>query len=97
MLAAIILAVIAAIVVPVELVRRPFRSAWGWACKWCRLVQQLPRLDQAVENIASMMAHDEADYGSSEEEHQQAIQDLHNYLTGRRDATGLRRRPRMFS
>jgi hypothetical protein len=35
------------------------------------------RLDQAVENIAWMIAHDEADYGSSEEEHQQEIQALH--------------------
>jgi hypothetical protein len=97
MLAAIILAVIAAIIIPVELVRRPFRSAWVWACKWYRLIRQLPRLDQAVENIAWMIAYDEADYGSTEEEHQQAVQDLHDYLTGRRDATGLRRRPRMFS
>jgi hypothetical protein len=45
------------------------------------------RLDQAVENIAWMIAHDEADYGSSEEEHQQEIQALHDYLTGRSDGT----------
>lgn len=32
------------------------------------------RLDQAVENIAWIIAHDEADYGSSEEEHQQEMQ-----------------------
>jgi hypothetical protein len=55
------------------------------------------RLDQAVENIAWMIAHDEADYGSSEEEHQQEIQALHDYLTGRSDGTGVRRRPRLFS
>jgi hypothetical protein len=96
MLAAIVLAVIAAIVVPVELARRPFRSIWSWICRWCRLIRQLPRLDQAVESIAWMIAHDEADYGSTDEEHQQAIQDLHDYLTGRRDASGLRRRPRTF-
>jgi hypothetical protein len=96
MLTAIILAAIAAIVVPVELARRPFRSVWSWVSKWCRLVRQLPRLDQAVENIAWMIAHDEADYGSTDEDRQQAIQDLHDYLTGRRDALGLRRRPRTF-
>jgi hypothetical protein len=96
MLAAIILAVIAAIVVPVELARRPFRSIWSWVSKWCALIRQLPRLDQAVENIAWMTAHDEADYGSTDEERQQAVQDLHDYLTGRRDASGLRRRPRTF-
>jgi len=94
MLAAIILAVVAAILVPVELVRRPFRSAYAWARKWFRLIRQLPRLDQAIENIAWMIAHDEADYGRAEEDHQQAIQDLHDYLTGRRDATGLHRKPR---
>jgi hypothetical protein len=55
------------------------------------------RLDQAVENIAWMIAHDEADYGSSGEEHQQEIQALHDYLTGRSDGTGVRRRPRLFS
>jgi len=96
MLAAIILAVIVAIVVPVELVRRPFRSAWAWACRWLRLIRQLPRLDLAVENIAWMIANDEADYGTSEEEHQQAIEEFHDYLTGRRDAAGLRRRSRTF-
>jgi hypothetical protein len=41
-----------------------------------------------------MIAHEEADYGSTEEERQQAIQDLHDYLTGRRDGDGLRRKPR---
>ena len=96
MLAAIILAFIAAIVVPVELARRPFRSIWSWISGWSRLIRQLPRLDQAVENIAWMIAHDEADYGSTDDEHQQAIQDLHDYLTGRRDVSGLRRRARTF-
>jgi hypothetical protein len=43
-----------------------------------------------------MIAHDEADYGSTDNEHQQAIQDLHDYLTGRRDVSGLRRRARTF-
>jgi hypothetical protein len=52
------------------------------------------RLDQAVENVAWMIAHEEADYGSTEEERRQAIQDLHDYLTGRRDGDGLRRKPR---
>jgi hypothetical protein len=94
MLVAIIMAAVAAILVPVELIRRPFRSAYGWALKWFRLIRQLPRLDQAIENIAWMIAQDEADYGRTEEEHQQAIQDLHDYLTGRRDATGLHRKPR---
>lgn len=94
MLVAIIMAVIAAILIPVELVRRPFRSAFGWALKWFRLIRQLPRLDQAVENIAWMIAHDEADYGRTEEEHQQAIQNLHDYLAGRREADGLHRKPR---
>jgi hypothetical protein len=97
MLAAIILAAIAAIVVPVELARRPFRSIWSWVSKWYRLIRQLPRLDQAVENIARMIANDEADYSRNEEEHQQATQNLHDYLTGRRDASGLRRRPRTFN
>jgi len=96
MLTAIILAAIAAVIIPVELARRPFRSIWSWVSKWSRLVRQLPRLDQAVENIAWMIAHDEADYGSTDGEHQQAIQDLHDYLTGRRDASGLCRRPRTF-
>jgi type IV secretory pathway VirB2 component (pilin) len=94
MLVAIILAVVAAIVIPVELVRRPFRSAWAWACKWVRLIRQLPRLEQAVENIAWMIANDEADYGSTEQEHQEAIQGLHDFLTGQRDSAGVRRRPR---
>jgi hypothetical protein len=94
MLVAIVLAVIAAIVIPVELVRRPFSSAWTWARKWFRLIRQLPRLEQAVENIAWMIANDEADYGSTEEEHQEAIQDLHDFLTGRRDGNGVRRKPR---
>jgi hypothetical protein len=48
------------------------------------------------QEIAWMIAPDEADYGSADEEHQQAIQDLYDYLTGRRDANGLRRRPRTF-
>jgi hypothetical protein len=30
---------------PIELVRRPFRSAWIWTCKWFRLIRQLPRLE----------------------------------------------------
>jgi hypothetical protein len=94
MLAAIILAVLAAILVPVELIRRPFRSSYAWAHKWVNLIRQLPRLDQAVENIAWMIAHDEADYGRSEEEHQQAIQSLHDYLTSRGDVTDVRRKPR---
>jgi hypothetical protein len=94
MLAAIILAVAAAILVPVELIRRPFRSAYSCARKWLRLIRQLPRLDQAIENIAWMIAHDEADYGRTEENHQQAIQDLRDYLTGRRSADGLHRKPR---
>jgi len=94
MLVAILLAVIAAILVPVELIRRPFRSALAWIHKWFRLISELPRLDQAIENIAWTIAGDEADYGRTEEEHQQAIQDLRDYLTGRRDATGLHRRPR---
>jgi hypothetical protein len=96
MLAAIIMAAAAAIVIPVELIRRPFRSAWASVCKWYRLIQDLPRLNQAVENLAWMTAHDEADYGISEEEHRQAIQALHDYLTGRSDGTGVRRRPRTF-
>ena len=83
-----------AVIIPVELVRRPFRSAWTWACKWVRPIRQLPRLDQAVENIAWMIANDEADYGSTEEEHQAAVQDLHDFLTGRRDGTEVRRKPR---
>lgn len=94
MLAAIILAVVAAIFVPVELVRRPFRSTYAWAKKWFCLIRQLPRLDQAVENIAWMIAHDDAEYGDTEEDHQQMVQGLHDFLTGRRDATGLRRKPR---
>lgn len=94
MLAAIIMAVVAAILVPVELIRRPFRSTYAWAHKWFRLIRQLPRLDQAVENFAWTIAHDEADYGRTEEEYQQAIQDLHDYLTGRRDDAGLHRKPR---
>jgi hypothetical protein len=94
MLAAIIMAVIAAILVPVELIKRPFRLAYTWARNWFRLIRQLPRLDQAVENIAWMIAHDEADYGRTDEEHQQAIQNLHDYLTGRRNADGLQRKPR---
>lgn len=94
MLVAIIMAVVAAILVPVELIQRPFRSAYAWARKWHRLIRQLPRLEQAMENLAWMIAHDEADYGRSEEEHQQAVQDLHDYLTGRRDGTGMQRRPR---
>jgi hypothetical protein len=97
MLAAIILAAAAAIVIPVELIRRPFRSTWAWVCKWYRLIRELPRLNQAVENIAWMTARDEADHGISEDEHQQAVQALHDYLTGRSDGTGVRRRPRMFS
>jgi hypothetical protein len=94
MLVAIVLAVIAAIVIPVELVRRPFRSARTWACKWFRLIRQLPRLEQAVENIAWMIANDEADYGSTEQEHQEAIQARHDFLSGRGDGTGARRKPR---
>ena len=94
MLVAIIMAAVAAILVPVELIQRPFRSACAWARKWLRLIRQLPRLEQAMENLAWMIAHDEADYGRSEEEHQQAVQDLHDYLTGRRDGTGVQRRPR---
>jgi hypothetical protein len=94
MLAAIILAVVAAILVPVELIRGPFRSAYSWVRKWLRLIRQLPRLNQAVENIAWMIAQDEADYGRTEEDHQQAAQDLHDYLTGRRSADGLHRKPR---
>lgn len=93
---AIVLAVMAAIFVPVELARRPFRSTWSWVSKWFRLIRQLPRLDQAVENIAWMIANDEADYGRTDEEHEQAIQELHDYLTGRRDASALRRKPRTF-
>ena len=76
MLAAIILAVLAAILVPVELIGRPFRSAYAWAHKWVQLIRQLPRPDQAVENIAWIIARDEADYGRSEEEHQQMILNL---------------------
>lgn len=94
MLIGIIMAIIAAILVPVELVRRPFRSAYECARRWLRLIRQLPRLDQAIENIAWMIAYDEAEYGSTDEEHQEAIQDLHDFLTGRRDAAGLRCRPR---
>jgi hypothetical protein len=94
MLVAIILAAIAAVVIPVELVRRPFRSAWIWACNWFRLIRQLPRLERAVENIAWMIANDEADYGSTEEEHQEAIQGLHDFLTGQRDGSEVHRRPR---
>jgi hypothetical protein len=93
-LVAIVLAVIAALVIPVELVRRLFRCAWTWVRKWVQLIRQLPRLDQAVENIAWMIANDEADYGSTEEEHQEAIQDLRDFLTGRRDGTRVRRKPR---
>ena len=50
------------------------------------------RLDQAVENIAWMIAHDEADYSNSEEEHQQEIQALHDYLTGLTSAASAARR-----
>ncbi len=64
MLAAILAAVLALIAaVAVELVKRPLRSSVAWAAKWFRLIRALPRLDQAVENIAWMTAHDEADYG----------------------------------
>jgi hypothetical protein len=96
MLLAIILPIILAFVaaVVIELVKRPFRSAWAWARRWAGLIRQLPRLDLAVENLAWMIAGDEADCGSSAEEHRQAVQDLHDFLTGRRDADGLRRRPR---
>jgi hypothetical protein len=94
MLVAIILAAIAAIIIPVELVRRPLRSASAWVRKWFRLIRQLPRLEQAIENIAWMIANDEADYGSAEEEHQEAIQALHDFLSGRGDGAGARRKPR---
>ena len=56
MLVAIIMAVVTAILVPVELMGRPFRSAYAWAREWLRLIQQLPRLEQAIENIARMIA-----------------------------------------
>ena len=52
MLVAIIMAVVTAILVPVELIRRPFRSAYAWAREWLPLIQQLRRLEQAIENIA---------------------------------------------
>lgn len=89
---ALVLAVIAAILI--ELAKRPFRNTWTWLCKWARLIRDLPRLERATENIAWMIAYEEADYGSTDQEHQEAIQDLHDYLTGRRDADGLRRKPR---
>jgi hypothetical protein len=54
----------------------------------------LSRLNQALENIAWKIALEEADYGATEEEHQEAIRDLHDYLSGRRDAEGLRLKPR---
>ena len=84
MLVAIILAVIAAIVVPVELLRRPFRSAFAWMRKWLHLIGQLSRLDQAVERLAAARAHEYAkgyDWQS---------QDWYDYFTGRRkDAEGI--------
>jgi hypothetical protein len=89
---AIVLAAIAA--VAIELAKRPFRNAWAWIRKWARLIRDLPRLNQAVENIAWKIAHEEADYGATEEDHQEAIRDLHNYLTGKRNADGLRLKPR---
>lgn len=99
MLAAVILAAVLALIaaVALELVKRPLRSSWARAAKWFRLIRGLPRLDQAVENIAWMIAYDEADYGTTTEEHQQAIQDLHDYLTGRRSSDGLHRKPRTHS
>ena len=93
-LTALIFAILAAILVPVELIRSPFRSVFRWARRWLRLIRQLPRLDQAVEIIASWIAQGKADLGATEEEHQQAIQGLHDYLTARRDAEGLRLKPR---
>ena len=66
---AIVLAAIAA--VAIELAKQPFRNAWAWVRKWARFVRDLPRLNQAVENIAWKIAHEEADYGATEEDHQQ--------------------------
>jgi hypothetical protein len=93
---AIILAIVFAAIaaVAIELAKRPFRNAWAWARKWARLVRDLPRLNLAVENIAWQIAHEEADYGATEEDHQQAIRDLHDYLTTERAADGLRLKPR---
>jgi hypothetical protein len=59
-----------AILVPVELSQRPFRSAYAWARNGLRLIRQLPWLEQAIENLAWMIAHDEADHGRSDGEHQ---------------------------
>ena len=89
---ALALAIVAAIIL--EVAKRPFRTTWGWLRKWARLIWDLPRLERAVENISWMMAYDEADYGRSDEEHQQAVQRLHDHLTGRADAEGVRRKPR---
>src|SRR5690348_186472 len=96
MFSAIILAMALALIaaVLIELAKRPFRNAWAWVRKWARLVHNLPRISQGLENTAWKIAHEEADYGATDEEHQQAIQDLHDYLTGRRDAEGLRLKPR---
>jgi hypothetical protein len=46
----------------------PEPSKLGWQV--APTLRQPPRLEQAIENIAWMTAHDEADYGRSKEEHQ---------------------------